>query len=485
MLVMGIDLGTSGVRALVCDARGEVVASASEKLALAEVPGLPPAWHEQDAVHWWAAAQTAIRAAIQQLNARAVPAEAIQALSITSTSGTIVPLDAQNQPLRPALMYNDGRAVEEAETLNALAGALRSRTGIAFQPAFALCKILWCRQHEPDIFARTARWAHAGDTLIGHLTGDFAVSDFSTALKTGYDFVELRYPDFFAQLDIPLETLPRIVAPGVVVGTVSAAAAALTGLSTSTHVCAGMTDANTALLASGAAVPGDWNSAIGTTIGIKGIAEALIRDEQGRIYCHRHPEGWWLPGAASNAGGELLSEWFGSQDMALLDAQAEARGPAGCVIYPLPRTGERFPFIAPAAQRFEIGSAGDDIERYRACLEGVALVEKLCFDVFAAAGAPLGERLYITGGASRSAVWSQIRADVLGRTLVRPRQPESAFGAALLAASASLYGSVSEAGRAMVQSDRAFEPNAALHAHYAEKAERLSAACRERGYWGA
>ncbi len=484
MYVMGIDLGTSGARALVCDAQGQVVASANQKLSGVEVAGLPPGYHEQHAPGWWVATQAVIREALAKLAAQGIAAEAVTALAVTSTSGTLVPLDADFLPLRPALMYNDGRAVAEADELNALAGDLSRRTGISFQPAFALCKIAWCQKHEPDSFAETAHWAHAGDYIIGHLTGDFAISDYSTALKTGYDFVELRYPDFIPQqLGIPLATLPRIVAPGDVVGTISARAAAETGLATTTRVCVGMTDANTALLASGAAQPGDWNSAIGTTIGIKGMTERLIRDDAGRIYCHRHPEGWWLPGAASNVGGELLQEWFGGRDMAALDAQAEAHGSASHILYPLMRRGERFPFIAPNAERFSLGEARDEIDRYRGVLEGVALVERLCFDVLREVGADVGERLYVTGGASHSDVWCQIRADVLGCELVRPRLPESAFGAALLAASRTLFANVSEAGRAMVQIDRRFAPNRAHAAHYADKSGRLAAAWRERGYW--
>jgi D-ribulokinase len=482
-LVMGIDLGTSGVRAIIADARGQVIASASQKLTGVEIAVANAAWHEQDALGWWQTCQAVIRAALAIAQDNGCPPDAITALAVTSTSGTIVPLDAANRPLRPAFMYNDGRAVAESEMLNSVSSDLRTNTGIAFQPAFALCKVVWCKAHEPDIFAQTARWAHQGDYIVGHLTGDYGVSDYSTALKTGYDFVALRYPSFIAdEAHIPLATLPRIVAPGDIIGTVSPEAAAATGLSTRTLVCAGMTDANTALLASGAAEPGEWNSAIGTTIGIKGMTTALIRDDAGRIYCHRHPDGWWLPGAASNAGGELLQAWFGGREMAQLDAAAEVQGAASYILYPLPRQGERFPFIAPGAERFQLGEPRDESDTYRACLEGVALVERLCFEVLEGAGATVGGQIYVTGGASGSAVWCQIRADVLGRELVRPRLPESAFGAALLAASHTLYASVSEAGRAMVQIDRRFAPNTAMRAHYDDKTARLRDEIQRRGW---
>lgn len=483
MYVMGIDLGSSGVRAVICDARGAVVGMASEGFPGVDLPAADPSHHEQDPARWWPAAQVAIRAALAQAAEQDATPEAVAALAITSTSGTIVPLNTAHRPLRPALMYNDGRAVDESRRLNAMAADFNQRMGRSFQPSFALCKILWSRAHEPDVFAQTALWAHAGDFLVGHLTGIYDVSDYSTALKTGYDLLEQRYPDFIeSQAGIPLSLLGRVIAPGEVIGTVTAQAAAATGLAAGTPVHAGMTDASTALLASGAAHPGEWNSALGTTLGIKGISEKLVRDPLGRVYCHLHPLGWWLPGAASNVGGERLKQLAAGQDMRRLDALAEARGPSTALMYPLVRQGERFPFVAPQAEEFVIGTPQDDTDLYRACLEGVAFTEKLCYDVLADLGAPLGERVYVTGGGSHSPLWTQIRADVLGRPLARPRLPESAFGAALLAAAGTLYPDVSTAARSMVQVEHTVEPDPAMAAHYAAQYARFVEACRTRGY---
>ena len=484
MRVMGIDLGTGGVRVVICDRAGVVVAQANESFSAAvDVAPAGPGWHEQDAGQWWPAAQAAIRAALAQAARAGAAPDTVSALAVTSTSGTLARLDASNRLLGPALMYNDGRAVEQAGQLNALAADFNARLGRSFQPSFALCKILWFRQRAPEAFARTALWAHAGDYLVGCLTGVYDVSDYSTALKTGYDLVEQRWPDFIAaQAGIALERLPRVVAPGAVIGQVTPAAAAATGLRAGTAVHAGMTDASAALLASGAAQPGDWNSTLGTTLSIKGIAETLVRDPLGRVYCHLHPLGWWLPGAASNVGGERLRELAGGRSLALLDEQAAARGPSRLVMYPLARRGERFPFIAPDAEGFVIGAPADDADLYRACMEGVALTERLCYDVLAGLGAPVGGRIYITGGGSRSGVWNQLRADALGRQLNRPAQPESAFGAALLAAAGTLYGDVAAAARGMVRVESVTEPAAGSQAHYDEQYGRFVEACRARGY---
>ncbi len=483
MYVMGIDLGSGGVRVVICDSRGVVAAEAGQGFAPdVDLPPAGPSYHEQDVSQWWPAAQAAIRAALAQAGSVGVSPQAVRALAVTSTSGTLVPLGADRRPLGPALMYNDSRAVAQAEQLNALAADFNARLGRSFQPSFGLCKILWVAQHDPARFAQVALWAHAGDYLVGCLTGVYDVSDYSTALKTGYDLLEQRWPAFIAQTGIPLERLPRIVAPGAVIGSVSASAAEATGLALGTVVRAGMTDASAALLASGAARPGEWNSTLGTTLVLKGISETLVRDPLGRVYCHLHPLGWWLPGAASSVGGERLRALAAGQSMALLDQQAAARGPSRLVMYPLARRGERFPFVAPDAEGFVIGQPENDTDLYRACLEGVALVERLCYDVLAELGAPAGERLYVTGGGSRSAVWNQIRADALGRQLARPEQPESAFGAALLAAAGTLYDDVAQAARAMVRIASVVDPDPAAQAHYDDQYARLVEACRARGY---
>lgn len=484
MHVMGIDLGTGGVRVVICDGAGAVAAQASESFSgAADLPPGGPGFHEQDAGQWWPAAQAAVRAALAQAARVGVAPGAVEALAVTSTSGTLVRLDAGGRLLGPALMYNDGRAAEQARQLNDLAADFNARLGRSFQPSFALCKILWFQQHEPAAYAQTALWAHAGDYLVGCLTGVYNVSDYSTALKTGYDLLALRWPDFIAgQAGVALERLPRVVAPGAVIGSVTPAAADATGLCAGTVVRAGMTDASAALLASGAARPGDWNSTLGTTLSIKGVAEALVRDPLGRVYCHLHPLGWWLPGAASNVGGERLRELAGGRSLALLDEQAAARGPARLVMYPLARRGERFPFVAPDAEGFVLGAAADEADSYRACLEGVALTERLCYDVLAGLGAPVGDRIYITGGGSRSSVWNQIRADALGRQLARPAQPESAFGAALLAAAGTLHADVAAAARAMVRVEYEIAPDAGSQAHYDEQYGRFVEACRARGY---
>ena len=481
MYFLGIDLGTGGVRVIICDEQGSSKAGCSVALREAEVSNLPPGFHEQRVEAWWPAAVQAIGGALRQFKKAGASPREISAIGITSTSGTVVPLDERNQPLRSALMYNDGRAVLEAEELNEKYPEFPAKAGWSFQPSFALPKILWVMRREPEVARAVKRWAHAGDYLVGRLTGEFGASDYSTALKTGYDLLDLCWPSFLETVaGLPQGAFPRILAPGEAIGTVCAAAARQTGLRRGTVVCAGMTDASAALFAAGACEPGDWNTALGTTIGIKGITRSLLRDPQGRVYCHRHPMGFWLPGAASNVGGECLQAAFSGRDLPELDGKAWERGPSSVVLYPLARRGERFPFVKPDAEGFRLGEPQDEIDLYRGHLEGVAFTERLGYEVLVGLGAEKGARIHATGGGSRSRVWLQIRADILGEILVRPRLPESAFGAALLAASHIAYRNVTQAVQGMVKVEAVCEPSSPDL--YAEKYQRFREACRKRGY---
>jgi xylulokinase len=167
-------------------------------------------------------------------------------------------------------MYNDGRAVQEAEAINQVSQAFQTRLGYAFNASFALAKMLWLKQQRPKIFASTSLFVHATDFIIGKLSGTYHLSDYSNALKSGYDLERYEWPAFIEhELGIPLEKLPQIVHPGTPITTVSGECAAETGLAANTPVVAGMTDGCTSQIASGAVKPGDWNSTLGTTLVIK------------------------------------------------------------------------------------------------------------------------------------------------------------------------------------------------------------------------
>ncbi len=391
-------------------------------------------------------------------------------------------LDAAGRPLRPALMYNDPRAAAEAEQINTVAAEFCQKLGYRFTSSFALAKIAWLQSHEPAVFHSAARFVHQADYVVGRLTGTAEVSDYSNALKTGYDLVDECWPSWIDDLLGVADRLPRVVAPGTRVGTVTAEASAVTGLPEGLAVVAGATDGTAACLASGVRRPGDYNTTLGTTLVFKGISRGICRHPQGLIYCHKLPGGLWLPGAASNTGCEWIGAWFSEERVGELDAAAERLLPTDGLAYPLVRQGERFPFLSEKAIGFFVPEPDDPAERYAACLEGVAFVERLAYDVLDGVGGTCGGEVFSTGGGSQSDVWMQGRADAARRVLHRPACPESAFGTAVLAAAGTDDRGLSEAIENMVRVERTFAPNPTHAEQYDGLYERFCGELKKRGY---
>jgi sugar (pentulose or hexulose) kinase len=474
---LGIDVGTGGVRCALCTIDGQCTASARVAFDNAEVHGLGPGRHEQQPEAWWQALAKCIRSTTESVD----PAT-IAALSVDSTSGTVLFLDGGGRPLRPAIMYNDARAGDQAATINEAATDFISRHGFRFGSSFALAKVMWVAEKEPAIFDGARTICHAADYLAGRIRGDYSFTDTSNALKMGCDLYDCSWPEFIrATLAIPVEKLPRPVAPGQLTGSVCRAAADALGLATRTKVVAGCTDGTAGFLASGASAAGDWSSTLGTTLVLRGISNQIIKDPAGRMYCHRHPDGFWLPGAACSVGGECLTAHFPAADLAELDLRAGRLGHTDLVCYPLARRGERFPFVNTDAEELLSRPPADDVELHLACLEGVAFVERWGMEVLAQLGADTSGAAYATGGGAKSDLWLRIRATVLDRTLAVPERTGSEFGAAALAAAPSCE-SVSHACRRIVRINRTIEPDPGRTAYYEEKYARFRKLCAAHGY---
>ena len=349
------------MRALAVAASGEVAAAAKQEFGPSR-SGLPRGWHEQDPESWWKAAQSCLAEVAGRLGKRA---QAVAALAVGGTSGTLVCLNDAGEAVRPALMYNDARAGAEAEELCALAADHCRRHGYRFASSFAAARILWLLRHEPETVAATRWFCHQADFIAARLSGRYGFSDYSNALKTGYDLFEERWPDWVEACEGMPERLPKVVAPGARLGELSPAAASATGLPAGVAVVAGATDGTAAFLASGAHLPGDDNTTLGTTLVFKRLATGPSASPDGLVYSHKLPDGYWLPGAASNTGGEWIGAQFPGRDPAALDRQAEPLLPSEFVAYPLARTGERFPFACPGAEGFSDPEAASSLERLR------------------------------------------------------------------------------------------------------------------------
>ncbi|MGH3264321.1 MAG: FGGY-family carbohydrate kinase, partial [Trebonia sp.] len=383
---------------------------------------------------------------------------AIAGVAVDATSGTLLLVDDDGRPLTPALMYDDCRAVGQVDRVNEAGAPVWEELGYRrVQPAWALPKLLWLLTEYPEVVAR-ARLAHQSDVVNRALVGTDVPTDLSNALKTGAHLINETWPEHVMDaLNIPAHILPALVRSGTPIGAVCAQAAEMTGLPQGTPVIAGATDGCAAQLGAGGFAVGTWNSVLGTTLALKGVTADLLRDPLGVVYSHKAPDGRWLPGGASGTGAGAISRWFAGRDLDDLGGRAARYEPAGVLAYPLASSGgERFPFVAPDAQAFVIGTPSDDGELYAATLQGVAYVERLCFDHLRLLRAPIDGDLLLTGGASRNRYWCQLRADILGRPVKLPVNAEPALGMAVLAATPGR--TLAEAAAQMVKTRTVIEP---------------------------
>jgi D-ribulokinase len=462
-VVIGVDVATRTVRAVAADPDGTVLAEASHELP---APARPrPGWSEQEPAY--------VRAALAVLRevTAAVGGRRVAGLSVSATSGTIVPCDTRGVPAGPALLYDDRRASRDP----GLEDVARD--------APALARAAWLARHRP-----APCYLHVSDVVVAALAGRIPPTDVSHALKTGADPERVAWPqDRLAAADIDPRALPSLALCGTIAAEVGGAGAGRSGVPAGTPVVLGMTDGCTGQIAAGAVTTGDSVGVLGTTLVLKTVAGHRLESPDGAVYSHRAPEprgksGAWWPGGASNAGAGVLGVLFPHADLPALDTAAARRGPAGTIRYPLAHVGERFPFARPDAHGFQIGAPADEAEAYRAVLEGVAFTERLGFAELAAAGAPSRGPLHAVGGGSRSHIWSRIRATVHGRPVEVPRHPASGFGAAVLAAAATVHDGLPTAAAAMVRTAYRVEPDererGPLEASYA----RFVAALTERGW---
>lgn len=426
-IVLGIDLATANARIeAVHAATGTVLAT--KTTALTPPVGLNG---EREQEPTYCSSTRALLAAVTaELGDRA---RHIRALSITGTSGTIVPTDATGRPVSNALMYNDSRG---GDALAHLSSSDAATAQISGRPLGGLGRIAWLQEHRPG-----ERYLHTADVVIAGLARRILATDTSHALKSGIDPEAATWPcEALKLLGVPASALPALVAPATVIGQVADLVAADLGLPFGVTIVAGMTDGCTAQLATGATRVGDTVGTLGTTLVLKGVANCALAAPDMGVYSHLAPDKKYWTGGASNVGAGSLPPQATAPGQQVLkwNRRAAAHGPARQVRYPLTGTGERFPFARPNARGFTIQLGAsythpDVVDDYRAVHEGVAFVERLGLETLARLGQPL-ERHFVSGGASSSLIWNEIRASVLARPLHIPAHRSSAYGAAILAA---------------------------------------------------
>lgn len=410
-VALGIDIGTSGVRIAAATRDGELVAMASAPIT---APMQTGGRILQDATLWW-------EAVTQAFAGLKLTDHSIRALAIDGTSGTILPIDGTGQPLGLASMYNDLADVTDVQRVMAVSPDETAARGGSSPLARALA-----------MQAGAARMLHQADWLMGRFCGHFDTSDENNALKTGYDPVARRWPEWIARTGFDMKLLPEVLPAGTTVGTILGDVARPFGLPDDVAVVTGTTDGCAAFLASGASDPGDGVTSLGTTLTLKVLSDKPVFAPKYGIYSHRIG-GQWLAGGASNTGGGVLRKFFSGEDMARLTPLLDPKVPTGLDYYPLAQPGERFPIADPDfAPRLE-PRPGDDRFFFQGLLEGIAAVEQLGYARLAELGATPLATLRTVGGGAANAAWTKIRLAKLGVPEKPPASEHAAMGAARLA----------------------------------------------------
>jgi xylulokinase len=481
--LIGIDVGTTGARAVVIDARGRLVASATEEYPLYSPK---PSWAEQEPADWWGATKLALR---RVLASRKVKAAEVAGVGLTGQMHGSVFLDRDNRVIRPAILWCDQRTQPQCDAITSKVGK-RKLIELACNPAltgFTAPKILWLREHEPRNYDKVQKVLLPKDYIRFLLTGEYAteVSDASGTL-----LLDVRKrswsKEILSKLDIPLEFLPSCEESTVVTGSITKKAAEQTGLVAGTPVVGGGGDQAAGAVGTGIVRRGIVSSTVGTSGVVFAFSDKVMLDPKGRVhtFCHAVPGKWHVMGVMLSAGGSL--RWYrdtfcgAEKEVASLEGrdpyeliiEEAATAPAGCegLLFVPYLTGERTPHADANAKGvfFGIHLRHTKAHFARSVLEGVAFGLKDSFEIIKSMGVPMDE-VRASGGGARSKLWRQIQADVNDLPLVTINVDEGpAYGAALLAGvGAKVFRTVEEACDASIKVVSRMSPRKKTRSLYA------------------
>ena len=410
-VVLGIDVGTSGVRVAATTLDNRIVALSQ---AAIETPMQNLGRIIQDPMIWW-------KATIQALELLDVSPHKVRAIAVDGTSGTILPIAADGTPADMASMYND---VAEDAAVMAVAKAAPAETA-ALGATSPLARALSMKRVGKRII-------HQADWIAGQFSGRFDVSDENNALKSGYDPISRQWPTWVSKTGFNLFLLPSVVPAGSVTATIRADIADRLHLPRGLKIVAGTTDGCAAFLASGASEPGDGVTSLGTTLTVKLLSAQPVFAPQYGIYSHRIGDKW-LAGGASNAGGNVLAQYFSGEEIRQLTDLVDPDRPTGLDYYPLPKRGERFPINDPDFAPRLLPRPADDRIFFQAILEGIAAVEATGYRRLAELGATAIRTIRSVGGGASNAAWTKIRLRALNVKNKKPLSEHAAVGTARLA----------------------------------------------------
>ncbi len=473
--VIGVDGGTESLRAFVFDLEGRPLASRATPY---ETQFPQPSWAEQEPEDWWRAVGESVRGA---LAGAGIDAAQVLALCVDTTCCSVVALDAEGAPLRPAMIWMDVRAAEEAEAVATSGDPALRVNGAGAGPVSAewmLPKALWIRRHQPDVFERAAHIGEYQDYINLRLTGRWVGSLDNMSIRWHYQSDRAGLPESLLTalgLEALQEKWPQsIVRPGDVIDGLTAEAAAHLGLAAGTPVVQGGADAFIGMIGLGVTEPGELALITGSSHLQLGVCGAPV-----------HKAGVWgtymdavYPGKPIIEGGQTstgsIVAWFkrhfaAETSFEVLNAAAReiAAGAEGLIVQDHFQ-GNRTPHTDPLSRGAITGLTlkHTPAHIFRAILEGICLGTRLIVDNFGEAFD--ARRIVVAGGATNSPLWLQIHADTLGAPLELTEVADApALGSAVLAAcGAGRFGSIEEGARAMVRTSQTIEPDPAQTALY-------------------
>lgn len=440
---LGIDLGTSSVKALLLSSEGEILAQSQENYNF-ETPQIAWAEHQPDA--WW---EATVRVVKEVTRTATIASEDILALSFSGQMHGLVTIDSEGRSIRPAIIWADQRSALEVAELNERF-TLSDWKGLTLNPSaagFLLPSLLWLRKHEPENYQKISSVLLPKDYLRMKMTGKVA-SDFSDAAGSGaFDVQRATWSRVLLQrLELREETFPEVFSASHDCGPVLEEVALELGLTTHCRVYCGAADQAMQALGNGIVAPGTGSVTVGTGGQVfVPLAQPLVLPKlNAHVFNFLNRDSWFFLAANLSAGLALrwlrdnILENISYRDMDQL-AEAVPVGSEGVLFLPY-LLGERTPHMDPAAtaQFSGLRFAHNRSHMIRALLEGVAFALKESFELLPTAMRP--EKMYISGGGAQSPLWRQIIADVLDQTLVLSSGAEqAALGAAVLAAYGSGY----------------------------------------------